>query len=200
MCGCRDEHERRRGWRGPVGAGGADAVPDGHHKAVAPGAPGVRIEQTRRRPAKLRTEGLVDRVTLPLAGRTRARFPTEYGCGPRWSGRSSTVGGHRGWCPIRWPRGCGHTLAVTETALAFLEARRCRDETCLPLDWLPEVHHPICNGEAIIPDALLYYRSDAMMRAFIEVDRATMGPERLAEDLMSNSPDSRGGGVRRASC
>ncbi|MDQ1051647.1 replication-relaxation family protein [Streptomyces sp. V4I2] len=34
-------------------------------------APGVRIEQTRRRLAKLRTEGLVDRVTLPRAGRTR---------------------------------------------------------------------------------------------------------------------------------
>ncbi|MFE3249825.1 replication-relaxation family protein [Streptomyces sp. NPDC059209] len=51
----------------------------------------------------------------------------------------------------------------------------------MPLDWIPEVHHPIGNSEAVIPDALLYYDSgDAMLRAFVEVDRATMGPERLA--------------------
>lgn len=42
-------------------------------------APGVRIEQTRRRLAKLRSEGLVDRITLPQAGRTRVWFPTQYG-------------------------------------------------------------------------------------------------------------------------
>ncbi|MFI1890801.1 replication-relaxation family protein, partial [Streptomyces jumonjinensis] len=42
-------------------------------------APRVRIEQTRRRLAKLRAEGLVDRVTLPQAGRLRAWFPTAYG-------------------------------------------------------------------------------------------------------------------------
>ncbi|MFD5574887.1 replication-relaxation family protein [Streptomyces cadmiisoli] len=42
-------------------------------------APEVRIEQTRRRLAKLRAERLVDRVTLPQAGRTRAWFVTRYG-------------------------------------------------------------------------------------------------------------------------
>ncbi|WP_406227029.1 replication-relaxation family protein [Streptomyces anthocyanicus] len=68
-----------------------------------------------------------------------------------------------------------------------------------PLDWIPEVHHPLGSGEAVIPDALLYYRSHntgaggadsnrdrdggAMLRAFVEVDRATMGPERLAAKL-----------------
>lgn len=52
-------------------------------------APGIRIEQTRRRLAKLRAEGLVDRVTLPQAGRLRAWFPTEYGMrGSHWSGQS----------------------------------------------------------------------------------------------------------------
>ena len=39
-------------------------------------SPGVRIEQTRRRLAKLREEGLVDRITLPQAGRTRVWHPT----------------------------------------------------------------------------------------------------------------------------
>ncbi|MER6160816.1 hypothetical protein ABT147_35700 [Streptomyces sp. NPDC001868] len=42
-------------------------------------APSVRIEQTRRRLARLSVEGLVDRITLPQAGRTRVRFPTSYG-------------------------------------------------------------------------------------------------------------------------
>lgn len=34
-------------------------------------APGVRIEQTRRRLVKLRAEGLIERITLPQAGRMR---------------------------------------------------------------------------------------------------------------------------------
>jgi hypothetical protein len=46
------------------------------HRVIAPS---VRIEQTRRRLARLRSEGLVDRITLPQAGRTRAWFPTPYG-------------------------------------------------------------------------------------------------------------------------
>ncbi|MFJ1551123.1 replication-relaxation family protein [Streptomyces sp. NPDC088246] len=61
---------------------------------------------------------------------------------------------------------------------------------CRPLDWIPEVHHPIGSGEAVIPDALLYYRrgpvdgdNRSMLRVFVEVDRATMGPERLAAKL-----------------
>lgn len=84
----------------------------------------------------------------------------------------------------------GHTLTVTETALAFLEDARRGGELCQPLDWIPEVHHPIGSGEAVIPDALLYYRhgpvdgnNGSMLRAFLEVDRATMGPERLAAKL-----------------
>ncbi|GHB79816.1 hypothetical protein GCM10010377_82320 [Streptomyces viridiviolaceus] len=41
--------------------------------------PRVRIEQTRRRLVKLRGEGLIDRVTLLQAGRTRVWFVTKYG-------------------------------------------------------------------------------------------------------------------------
>ncbi|MCX5095859.1 replication-relaxation family protein [Streptomyces sp. NBC_00365] len=84
----------------------------------------------------------------------------------------------------------GHTLTVTDTALAFLEDARRRGDVCEPLDWIPEVHHPIGSGEAVIPDALLYYKrgpadgdNGAMLRTFVEVDRATMGPERLAAKL-----------------
>ncbi|MFD3827387.1 hypothetical protein [Streptomyces sp. NPDC058625] len=42
-------------------------------------APCIRIEQTRRRLAKLHAEGLVDQVTLRQAGRTRCWFLTLYG-------------------------------------------------------------------------------------------------------------------------
>ncbi|MFE4414685.1 replication-relaxation family protein [Streptomyces sp. NPDC056821] len=46
------------------------------HRVIAPS---VRIEQTRRRLARLHAEGLVDRITLPQAGRTRVWFPIQYG-------------------------------------------------------------------------------------------------------------------------
>ncbi|WP_405724200.1 replication-relaxation family protein [Streptomyces sp. NBC_00028] len=123
-------------------------------------APEVRIEQTRRRLAKLRAEGLVDRITLPQVGRTRVWFTTDYGAEvaaewpelrgwrPAWLGADPTAVRLR----------AGHGLTVTETGLAFVaDARRCGD-VCRPLDWLPEVHHPLGSGEAVIPDALLYYR------------------------------------------
>ncbi|MEW2267064.1 replication-relaxation family protein [Streptomyces sp. NPDC047853] len=159
------------------------------HRVIAPK---VRIEQTRRRLARLRTEGLVDRITLPQAGRRRVWFPTLYGVQlacewPEMRGRrlSRTVSD-----PTAVRLKVGHTLTVTETALAFLEDARRRGDVCRPLDWIPEVHHPIGSGEAVIPDALLYYRcgpadgdTGSMLRAFVEVDRATMGPERLAAKL-----------------
>ncbi|WP_406164032.1 hypothetical protein OG806_49130 [Streptomyces sp. NBC_00882] len=49
-------------------------------------------------------------------------------------------------------------MTVTETALAILHDARRRGDVCRPLDWMTEVHHPIGNGEAIFPDALLYYQ------------------------------------------
>ncbi|WSX07686.1 replication-relaxation family protein [Streptomyces sp. NBC_00988] len=159
------------------------------HRVIAPE---VRIEQTRRRLARLRGEGLVDRITLPQAGRTRVWFPTAYGVQlasewPELRGRrpSRTVSD-----PTAVRLKASHALTVTETALVFLEDARRRGDVCEPLDWMTEVHHPIGSGEAVIPDALLYYRhgpadgaGGAMLRAFVEVDRATMGPERLAAKL-----------------
>jgi hypothetical protein len=65
---------------------------------------------------------------------------------------------------------------------------RHRGDVCQPLVWIPEAHHALGGGEAVIPDALFYYRKGAdgrgvMLRAFVEVDRATMGPERLGAKL-----------------
>lgn len=168
-------------------------------------SPDVRIEQTRRRLMKLRDEGLLDRVTLPQAGRTRVWFATRYGAqiAAEWRelrSRRPPRGAHDRTA-VRL--GVGHGLTVTETALAFLQDARRRGDLCQPLDWIPEVHHPLGGGEAVIPDALLYYqrrstggttgtdggddgddvRGGVMLRAFVEVDRATMGPERLAAKL-----------------
>ncbi|MGW5637221.1 replication-relaxation family protein [Streptomyces sp. NPDC003832] len=153
-------------------------------------APGVRIEQTRRRLVQLRAEGLIDRITLPQASRMQVWYPTGFGVQvasewPELRGRrpprlasDSTAARLR----------AGHTLAVTETGLAFLQDARRLGDTCHPLDWIPEVHHPLGAGEAVIPDALLYYRQGergrgSMLRAFVEIDRATMGPERLAAKI-----------------
>ncbi|MFJ2722796.1 replication-relaxation family protein [Streptomyces sp. NPDC087437] len=86
----------------------------------------------------------------------------------------------------------GHALTVTETGLAFLQDARRRGELCWPLDWIPEVYHPIGSGEAVIPDALLYYRrgreggEGAMLRAFVEVDRATLAAPLV--DLLHGGP------------
>ncbi|MEU1275613.1 replication-relaxation family protein [Streptomyces sp. NPDC005799] len=156
------------------------------HRVIAPG---VRIEQSRRRLAKLRNEGLVERITLPQAGRLRAWLPTSYGVRSEWP----EFRGRRPPKAIADPTAgrlrVGHTLTVTETALVFLDDARRRGELCRPLDWIPEVYHSLGGGEAVIPDALMYYRSGregpegSMMRAFVEVDRATMGPERLAAKL-----------------
>lgn len=159
------------------------------HRVIAPG---VRIEQTRRRMAKLRDEGLVDRITLPRAGRLRVWFPTSYGA--QIASEWPELRGRRPPKTVSDPTAArlrvGHTLTVTETALTFLEDARRSGDLCRPLDWIPEVHHSLGGGEAVIPDALMYYRrgpadgeDGAMLRAFVEVDRATMGPERLSAKI-----------------
>ncbi|CAL9335891.1 hypothetical protein SUDANB15_00160 [Streptomyces sp. enrichment culture] len=45
----------------------------------------------------------------------------------------------------------GHGLTVTGTALAFLQDARRRSDVCRPLDWIPEVHHPLGGCEAVVP-------------------------------------------------
>lgn len=87
-----------------------------------------------------------------------------------------------------------HTLAVTRTALAFIEDARRRGDEVTASDWTPEVVHPIRDGagdgdRALIADALLRYTrvapERAMLRAFVEVDRATESSERLASKVIA---------------
>lgn len=158
------------------------------HRVIAPQA---RIEQTRRRLATLRDEGLIDRVLLPQAGRSRVWFATRYGrrVASQWSEL-------REWQPAQpvadrtaATRRAGHALAVTETAIAFLNDARRRGDEFRPLDWIRDVRHPLGRSKAVIPHALMYYRNasadgaDSLLRAFVDVDRATLGPQRLAAKL-----------------
>nr|WP_255345045.1 replication-relaxation family protein [Streptomyces avermitilis] len=87
-------------------------------------------------------------------------FPTAYGV--QLVSEWPEMRGHRPSRTVSDPTAvrlkAGHTLTVAETALAFLEDARRHGDLFRPLDWIPEVHHPIGSGEAVIPDALLYYR------------------------------------------
>ncbi|NUS15654.1 MAG: replication-relaxation family protein [Streptomyces sp.] len=88
-----------------------------------------------------------------------------------------------------------HTLAVTETALAFIAAARLAGHECGPLDWEPELAHRCRDGEGrigneawLVPDAVLHYVHRTKTRStfltyFLELDRATMHPERLRDKL-----------------
>ncbi|MGW7006569.1 replication-relaxation family protein [Streptomyces sp. NPDC054933] len=88
-----------------------------------------------------------------------------------------------------------HTLAVNDTALAFVEAARRLGHDCGPLDWEPELAHRLRDGDSrigddafVIPDAVLsYVHHDAGQRRlltfFVEVDRATEPTAKLAGKL-----------------
>jgi hypothetical protein len=88
-----------------------------------------------------------------------------------------------------------HTLAVNEVGLAFVRAARERSDECGPLAWRHEVAHSLGRppgqrrAELLIADALLTYQQNgpgdevSFHYRFIELDRATMGAERLVEQL-----------------
>jgi hypothetical protein len=78
---------------------------------------------------------------------------------------------------------------VVRAHLAFAaDARRLGHEH-VPWDWTPEVSHAIGEGERVVADAVLHYTAvegeqRRKLRAFVEVDRATMSGERLAVKLI----------------
>jgi hypothetical protein len=92
--------------------------------------------------------------------------------------------------------GQAHTLAVNDVGLAFVRAARTYGHDCGPLDWDHEIRHRIADkpldgptGNQLIADALLRYgyrtRSGdyRSLRLLVELDRATMTPDRLAAKL-----------------
>ncbi|HET6856133.1 MAG TPA: replication-relaxation family protein [Streptomyces sp.] len=141
----------------------------------------------------LRTAGYVDFTPLPDAHRprTNAWYLTPDGARltrdlpalrrrPPYPVPSTTA------ASLKTP----HTLTVVRTHLAFAtDARRLGHEHG-PWDWTPEVSHPIGEGERLLADALMHYTAAddehrRKLRAFVEVDRATMSSERLAVKLIA---------------
>ncbi|WP_426570300.1 replication-relaxation family protein [Streptomyces canus] len=95
-------------------------------------SPDVRIEQTRRRLMNLRGEGLIGRLTLLQAGRTRVWHVTQYGAQvasewPELRGRRPPRGAHD---PTAVRLGVGHGLTVTEAGLAFFCRTPAAAATC----------------------------------------------------------------------
>ncbi|MFF4829429.1 replication-relaxation family protein [Streptomyces sp. NPDC001312] len=135
-------------------------------------------------------ERLVDFVVLPQSHRTRVWYLTPKGARltrdwtalrgrPPYPITSATA------ASLKTP----HTLTVLRTHLAFVADARRRGDEHGHLDWTPEVFHAIGDGERVVADAVMHYTLTAgeqrrKLRAFIEVDRATMSGERLAAKLI----------------
>lgn len=139
---------------------------------------------------RLRRHELADYTVLPASNRSRAWFLTPDGARvardlPALRGRAPYPMTSAMAASLKTP----HTLTVLRTHLAFVADARRRGDEHGHLDWTPEVSHPIGDGERLIADALMHYtltggHQRANLRAFIEVDRATMSSERLAAKLI----------------
>ncbi|MBL1109403.1 replication-relaxation family protein [Streptomyces sp. 5-8] len=139
---------------------------------------------------KLRRDGLVDYTVLPQSNRSRAWYLTSDGARlirdfPTMRGRPAYPISSATAASLKTP----HTLTVVRTHLAFVTDARRRGDEHGHLDWTPEVSHPLSDGERIITDAVMHYtligdEERTKLRAFVEVDRATMGGERLASKLI----------------
>lgn len=139
---------------------------------------------------KLRRDGLVNYTVLPQSNRSRAWYLTSEGARltkdfPALRGRPAYPITSATAASLKTP----HTLTVLRSHLAFVADARRRGDEHGHLDWTPEVSHPLSDGEKIITDAVMHYThidggERTKLRAFVEVDRATMGSERLATKLI----------------
>ena len=152
--------------------------------------PGVAHQTVSAPLNKLRRDGLVDYTVLPRSNRSRAWYLTSDGARltrdfPALRGRPPYPISSATAASLKTP----HTLTVLRSHLAFVADARRRGDEHGHLDWTPEVAHPLSDGERIIADAVMHYTliSDderTKLRAFVEVDRTTMGSERLASKLI----------------
>ncbi|WP_415954370.1 replication-relaxation family protein [Streptomyces sp. KLOTTS4A1] len=139
---------------------------------------------------KLRRKGFVDYTVLPKSNLTRVWYLTGEGARvardfPALRGRPPYPITSTTAASLKTP----HTLTVVRGHLAFLSDARKLGHEHGPWDWTPEVAHPIGEGEQLIADAVMHYaltdgERRRKLRAFIEVDRSTMGSERLAAKLI----------------
>ncbi|AZQ39970.1 hypothetical protein EJ357_46650 [Streptomyces cyaneochromogenes] len=139
---------------------------------------------------KLRRQGLVASTVLPRSNRSRAWYLTPDGARlardfPELRGRPPRPISSNAAAALKTP----HTLTVVRTHLAFVTDARHHGDEHGHLDWTPEVSHTLGDGTALIADAVMHYTRNhgehrTKLRAFIEVDRATMAGERLAAKLI----------------
>ncbi|WP_042426712.1 replication-relaxation family protein [Streptacidiphilus anmyonensis] len=157
---------------------------------------GRHINATRLQLQDLRSQGLADCVVLPRPGSMRLWYLTASGRDVAGSLPELRDQDHPAFTdtPASIKVRAPHTLAVLRTHLAFLADARRHGDDYGPLDWSPEVGHRLSEtrGDALIADALMRYTttdagSRTQLRAFIELDRATMSSERLASKLMTYS-------------
>ncbi|MFE9024358.1 replication-relaxation family protein [Streptomyces sp. NPDC007808] len=133
---------------------------------------------------------LVDFVVLPQSNRTRVWYLTPKGARltrdwPALRGRPPYPIHSATAASLKTP----HTLTVLRTHLQFVADARRRGDEHGHLDWTPEVFHSIGDGEKVVADAVMHYtltggQQRRKLRAFVEVDRATMSSERLAAKLI----------------
>lgn len=133
---------------------------------------------------------LVDFVVLPQSHRTRVWYLTPKGARltrdwPALRGRPPYPITSATAASLKTP----HTLTVLRTHLGFVADARRRGDEHGHLDWTPEVFHAIGDGEKVVADAVMHYtltggEQRRKLRAFVEVDRATMSSERLAAKLI----------------
>ena len=147
----------------------------------------------RRRIAEMRARGLIEGVRVTGEPKLMAWYTTALG---------AEVVERAGIVPTRAYRvtpeiAAGplqeHTLAVNDVGAAFV-AHAARLEQagyeCSPLDWTPEVAHRLGDqgGQKLVSDAIIRCvvprgTKRVLVRAFLELDRATMSVERLADKL-----------------
>ncbi|GGM20657.1 hypothetical protein GCM10010129_76240 [Streptomyces fumigatiscleroticus] len=157
------------------------------HALLRPGATRQAVSAPLNR---LRRKELVDCAVLPQPGRARAWYLTQQGARlaqdfPALRGRPPYPITSATAASLKTP----HTLTVVRTHLCFVADARRRGDEHGHLDWAPEVSHQLSDGERVIADALLHYTlidsgRRTKLRAFVEVDRATMASERLASKLI----------------
>ncbi|MFE1437130.1 replication-relaxation family protein [Streptomyces sp. NPDC058739] len=142
----------------------------------------------------MRHKGLVGHVVLPASHGARAWYLTPEGARhtrhlPVLRGRPPYPVTAASAASLKTP----HTLTTVRAHLAFATDARTRGDEHSYLDWTPETAHPIGDGQQLIADAVMHYTLHhnqhhgphrTKLRAFIEIDRATMSSERLATKLI----------------
>lgn len=150
----------------------------------------------QRRLHQMRAAGLVDHVTVAGTPRLLAWFTTPAGAEAVEAAAVVPARPYRITAQLAAGPLQQHTLALNEAGIAFVRhaARRAaQGYECGPLDWTPEVAHRLTDqpsGPSLIADAVVRCvvpragdGTRLLSRCFIEMDRAMMSVERLAEKV-----------------